>query len=183
MFVFFNSLMMRIIGLGLILTLLFPVLANAEEILCDTVRAGRQVSFEYTLRLDDQIVLDTNVDGAPLTYIHGLQQLMPGLENGLIGLKVGEVKKIIVQPDDGYGLIDENAYIEADKASIPLEALRVGAIVEGRDSTGHPIYPRIKEISEDEVILDYNHSLAGKVLYFDVRVLEIKKPPAPVLEH
>ena len=183
MFVSFNCLMMRIIGLGLIFTSLFPVLANAEEILFDTVRAGRQVSFEYTLRLDDQIVLDTNVDGTPLTYIHGLQQLMPGLENGLIGLKVGEAKKIIVQPDDGYGLIDENAYIEADKSSIPLEALKVGAIVAGRDSTGHPIYPRIKEISEDEVILDYNHSLAGKVLYFDVRVLEIKKLPAPVLEH
>ena len=140
------------------------------------MRAGKQVFFEYTLRLDDQIVIDTNVDGEPLTYIHGLQQLMPGLEKGLRGLKVGEVKKIIVQPEDGYGLMNKHAYMEADKASIPPEVLNVGADVEGRDSTGHPIYPRIKEISEDEVILDYNHPLAGMVLYFDVRILDIREP-------
>ena len=174
---------MRIVRLVLILITALPVLASAEEIVFDTVREGKQISFEYILKLDDQIVLDANVDGKPLTYIHGLGQLMPGLENGLKGLKVGEGKKIVVLPEDGYGSIDEHAYMEVDKASIPPEVLKVGAIVEGRDSTGYPIYPRIKEIGEDEVILDYNHPLAGKILYFDVKVLEIKKPHAPALDH
>ena len=182
MSVSFYFLMMRIFRLNLLLTATFSVLVSAEERLFDTVRAGGQVSFEYTLKLNDQVVLDSNVDGKPLTYIHGLQQIMPGLEKGLKGMKVGETKKIIVQPEDGYGSIDEYAYMEVDKASIPLESLNVGAIVEGRDSTGHPIYPRIKEISEDEVILDYNHSLAGKVLYFDITVLAIQKASSHPLE-
>lgn len=180
MFVSFECLMVRIVGFGLLFITSFPVLVDAEEIVVDIVRAGKQVSFEYTLRLDDKLVLDSNVNAEPLSYIHGLQQLMPGLENGLQGLKVGEVKKIVVQPEDGYGLIDEHAYMEAYKASIPPESLKIGAIIEGQDTTGNPIYPRIKEITKDEVILDYNHPLAGKILYFDVKVLEIKKPPPAV---
>ncbi len=153
----------------------FP-LVQAEQSSVPTVRAGKLVSFEYTLRLDDQIVLDSNVGGEPLSYVHGLQQLMPGLEKGLQGLKVGESKKIVVQPEDGYGPVDEHAYMEAKKSNIPPESLKIGAIVEGKDSTGRPMYPRIKEIGEEEVILDYNHPLAGKVLYFDVKVLDIQKP-------
>ena len=168
---------MVLIGLLFWVNSISPV--NAESQSSPTVRAGKQVSFEYTLRLDDQEVLDSNVNGEPISYLHGLQQLMPGLEKGLEGLGVGESKKIIVQPEDGYGPIDEHAFMEADRARIPQESLHVGAIVEGRDSTGRPLYPRIKEIRETEVILDYNHPLAGKVLYFDVRVLDIKKPEVP----
>ena len=142
--------------------------------------AGKLVSFEYTLRLENKIIIDTNVNGEPLSYVHGLQQLMPGLEEGMKGLKVGESKKIIVQPEDGYGPIDRYAYMEVKRSRIPHESLKVGSIVEGKDSTGHSIYPRIKEIREEEVILDYNHPLGGKILYFDVKVLEIKKPPPAV---
>jgi len=151
----------------------------AETVSLSIVKAGKQVSLEYTLRLDDQIVLDTNVGGEPLSYIHGLQQLMPGLEKGLLGLRVGESKKVVVPPEEGYGPIDHHAFMEAKKSNIPPEALKVGGIVEGRDSTGRPMYPRIKEIGETEVILDYNHPLAGKVLYFDVKVLDVKKPQVP----
>lgn len=166
------------IGIGLVLTLGSLSIVSAEEASAAIVRAGKLVSIEFTLRLDDQIVVDTNVGGDPLSYIHGLQQLMPGLENGLKGLAVGESKKIVVQPEDGYGPVDTHAYMEADKSRIPPESLKIGALVEGQDSTGRPVYPRIKEIGEDEVILDYNHPLAGQVLYFDVKVLDIQKPPA-----
>jgi len=161
--------------LGLSTTISPPALAETQT--NERVRAGKLVSFEYTLRLNDHIVLDSNVGEEPLSYVHGLKQLMPGLEKGLQGLKEGESKKIVVQPEDGYGPVDEHAYMEAKKSDIPEEALEVGAVVEGVDSTGPPIYPRIKEIGEEEVILDYNHPLAGKVLYFDVKVLEVKKPP------
>lgn len=168
-----------VFGGSLVLSISALSFVNAEPTSGSIVRAGKQVSFEYTLRLDDEIVLDTNVGGEPLSYIHGLRQLMPGLEKGLEGLSVGASKKVVVQPEDGYGPVDTHAYMEAKKSSIPPESLKVGAIVEGRDSTGRPIYPRIKEIGETEVILDYNHPLAGKILYFDIRVLEIKKPHVP----
>ncbi len=66
---------------------------SAETCPASTVRAGKQVLFECTLRLDDQIVGDTNGGGEPRSYGHGLQQLMPGLEKGLVGLRVGSRKK------------------------------------------------------------------------------------------
>lgn len=179
MFVRSISLGWWVVWIGLVLSGQGFAFASAEIPTSATVRVGKQVLFEYTLRSDDQIVLNTNVGGEPLSYIHGLQQMMPGLEKGLEGLRVGESKKIVVQPEKGYGLVDKHAFMEAKKSSIPPESLRVGAIVEGRDSTGRPIYPRIKEIGETEVILDYNHPLAGKELYFDVKVLDIKKPQVP----
>ncbi len=175
----------RVWALGLMLLMLsVNVLSDlyAETSSLPIVKVGKQVSFEFTLRLDDQIVLDTNIGGKPLSYIHGLEQLMPGLEKGLAGLRVGESKKVVVQPEEGYGPIDNHAFMEAKKSNIPPEALKVGSIVEGQDSTGRPIYPRIKEISDHEVILDYNHPLAGKILYFDVKVLDIKKPQVPLRE-
>ncbi len=179
MFIRRSSRALRVIVIGLVAGSSVLTAARAELSSAPTVTAGKQVSFEYTLRLDDRIVIDTNVGGEPVSYIHGVHHMMPGLEKGLEGLKIGESKKIVVQPEEGYGPVDEHAYMEVEKSRIPPESLRIGAIVEGRDSTGHPIYPRIKEIRETEVILDYNHPLAGKVLYFDVKVLDIQKPQVP----
>ncbi len=179
MFVRNTSLGLLAVWIGLLLGVSALPVVSAETSPASTVRAGKQVLFEFTLRLDDQIVLDTNVGGEPLSYVHGLQQLMPGLEKGLAGLRVGESKKLVVQPEEGYGPVDKHAFMESKKSNIPPESLKIGAVIKARDSTGRPMYPRIKEIGETEVILDYNHPLAGKVLYFDVMVLDIKKPQAP----
>jgi FKBP-type peptidyl-prolyl cis-trans isomerase 2 len=179
MFVRSISLSWWVVWIGLVLSGQGFALASAETPSSATVRAGKQVLFEYTLRLDNQIVLDTNVGSEPLSYIHGLQQLMPGLEKGLKGLRIGESKKFVVQPEKGYGLVDKHAFMESKKSNISPEVLKVGGMIEGQDSTGRPMYPRIKEIRETEVILDYNHPLAGKILYFDVKVLDIKKPQVP----
>ena len=94
MFVSFDFLVIRIAMLVFLLATTLPVLANAGENVLDTVRAGKQVSFEFILTLEDQILINTNVGGEPLTYIHGLQQIMPGLENGLKGMKVLEAKRL-----------------------------------------------------------------------------------------
>ncbi len=107
MFVRNTSLGLLAVWIGLLLGVSALPVVSAETSPASTVRAGKQVVFEFTLRLDDQIVLDTNVGGEPLSYVHGLQQLMPGLEKGLAGLRVGESKKVVVQPEEGYGPVDK----------------------------------------------------------------------------
>jgi FKBP-type peptidyl-prolyl cis-trans isomerase SlyD len=139
-----------------------------------TVSAGKIVSIEYTLKLKDNSVVDTNVGSKPLTYIHGSHQIIPGLEKGLEGMKVGESKHITVSPAEGYGEINEKAIIEVRKEQIPKDALKVGARLEGRNPSGQIIFVTVKEIKEDTVLLDHNHPLAGKTLYFDVKVLDIQ---------
>jgi FKBP-type peptidyl-prolyl cis-trans isomerase SlyD len=142
-----------------------------------TVSAGTRVSIEYTLRLDDKAVLETNVGATPFTYVHGAHRIIPGLEKALEGMKIGERKQITVPPEAGYGVVNQQAFLEVKKDQIPSAALRVGATVQGRAANGQLVRARVTELKDDTVVLDFNHPLAGKTLYFDVKVLDIQ--PAP----
>ena len=80
-----------------------------------TVSAGTKVSIEYTLRLEDKAVIDTNVGSDPLTYVHGSQQIIPGLEKALEGMKMGDSKQVTIKPEEGYGRVNEEAFVEVKK--------------------------------------------------------------------
>jgi FKBP-type peptidyl-prolyl cis-trans isomerase SlyD len=138
------------------------------------VSPGTQVSIEYTLKLDDKNVFDTNVGADPLTFVHGSRQIVPGLEKALEGMKVGESKQVIVQPEEGYGIVHNEAFLELEKEKIPNEARQVGARVQGSTGDGQMVTARVAEIKDATVVLDFNHPLAGKTLYFDVKILNIK---------
>ena len=138
-----------------------------------TVAAGKEVSIEYTLTLEDKTVVDTNVGGQPFTFVQGNQQIIPGLEKQIEGLKVGDNKKITVQPDEGYGAVNQEAFLEVDKGQLPPEALHAGAQIQGQTPEGQPMRGMVKEVKEGTVVLDFNHPLAGQTLYFDVKVLEV----------
>jgi FKBP-type peptidyl-prolyl cis-trans isomerase SlyD len=92
-----------------------------------TVSTGKEVSIEYTLRLDDQSVVDTNEGAEPLTYVHGNRQIVPGLEKALEGLAIGECKKLEIAPEESYGVPDASAFREVRKDHVPPEAMQVGA--------------------------------------------------------
>ncbi|HEX3203870.1 MAG TPA: peptidylprolyl isomerase [Nitrospiraceae bacterium] len=144
-----------------------------------TVAVGKIVTVEYTLRLEDQSVVETNVGAEPLTYTHGSEQIIRGLEKGLEGMAVGERKEVTVAPAEGYGTIHPEGLFEVTKDRIPTDGLRVGAQLQGTGPDGRPVYPRVTEIKDNSVVLDLNHPLAGKTLYFDVRVLDIKAEQPP----
>lgn len=138
-----------------------------------TVSNGKQVSLEYTLKLDDQSVLDTNVGGEPLKVMQGSHQIIPGVEKALDGMTVGEKKKFTVAPADAYGTVDPEAFQEVDKNLVPSDSRKVGAQLEGKTADGRTVFPRISEVKNETVVLDFNHPLAGKTLYFDVKVLDV----------
>lgn len=142
------------------------------------VENGSIVSIEYTLSSDAGEVLDTNRGAAPLTFTQGQQQIIPGLEREMIGLRAGDQKKVVVKPEDGYGEVVPNAQQEVPKEAIPKEGLRVGTALTARSGSGevHPVV--VKEIRENTVIIDFNHPLAGKTLFFDVKVLGVEPPQA-----
>lgn len=142
-----------------------------------TVSSGQQVFMEYTLRLEDKRVADSNVGGKPLAFVQGRHEIVLGLEREMEGMKVGETKEVIVRPEDGYGAFDPKDFLEVDKAEVPRDALHVGAELTARDSMGRNLRARVTEVKDKTVLLDFNHPLAGKTLYFEVKVLDIKKPP------
>jgi len=140
---------------------------------------GAQVSLEYTLRLEDKTVLESNVGKEPVTYRHGAHEIVPGLERSLEGLVKGDTKHVVVKPVDGYGDVDDKAVQEVKKSMIPEGARKVGAQLEAKSPDGQSMFPRVTEVKEETVVLDFNHPLAGKTLIFDVTVLDVKPGAVP----
>jgi len=135
---------------------------------------GKTISMEYTLTLEDKKVLDTNVGGEPMNFTQGSHKIIPGLETALEGMKVGESKQVTVEPEVGYGPINPQAVQEIPIENIPEEARKVGAQLQGKDGQGRMVHPRVTEVKEQVVVLDFNHPLAGKKLFFDVKILDIQ---------
>lgn len=138
------------------------------------ISEGSKVSIEYTLKLDDDSVVDTNVGGEPLVYVQGGNHIIPGLEKALEGLNVGDEKEVKVSPEEGYGPLNDAAYVEVAKEEIPEDARVVGAQLQAQNPQGQMVYPVVTEVKDETVTLDFNHPLAGKELNFSVKILDIE---------
>jgi FKBP-type peptidyl-prolyl cis-trans isomerase SlyD len=79
-----------------------------------------------------------------------------------------------VQPEEGYGTVRQEAFLEIEKEKIPEDARQVGAQIQGRAGNGQVVRARVTEIKDQTVTLDFNHPLAGKTLYFEVKILSIQ---------
>jgi FKBP-type peptidyl-prolyl cis-trans isomerase SlyD len=138
-----------------------------------SVEDGKLVSIEYTLRLDDQSVVESNVGQEPLQYTQGSHEIIPGLEQALAGLNVGDTRQVTVSAEDAYGPVDPEGFHEVDKQVVP-EGVQVGAILVATDPGGEERHLRVHEVRENSIIVDMNHPLAGKTLVFDVKVLAVE---------
>ena len=138
------------------------------------IAGGVQVSLEYTLKLGNQQVYDTNAGKEPLVFVHGDGQVVPGLEMALEGMMIGEQKQIVVPPEQGYGELTTGEMTEIPKELIAPDARQVGALLQGLPRHGRQVLMHVKEVKEDTVVVDFNHPLAGKTLYFDIKVIDIQ---------
>src|SRR3990172_4324339 len=84
----------------------------------DTVQDGLVVSMDYKLTVDGE-VLDSSDDGGPLQFLAGYDNIVPGLEREMIGMKIGENKEVVVKAEDGYGEFDEEAFMEVPRTEFP----------------------------------------------------------------
>ena len=162
-------LFLRALSLGLIWT----VLGDAPGYAAETVADGKHVSIEYTVKLKDKTVFDSNVGKEPMNYTHGSKKV-PFFAKHLTGLKAKETKKFSMPPDDVYGPDDPERVIEVPKDSIPEDRRKVGTKLEGRDPKGKPLYAEVLEIKEKVIVIDTNHPLAGETLFFDVKILKVE---------
>jgi FKBP-type peptidyl-prolyl cis-trans isomerase SlyD len=144
----------------------------------NVVKDGSVVSLEYTLSGEDGKTIESNKGKEPLRYTHGGQQIVPGLEKSLTGMKTGEEKRVKVRPEEGYGPVDPKGFQEFPKDKIPSEGLKVGAVLTARGPQGQQVPVRVHEIKEKTVVLDLNHPMAGKTLVFDIKVLDVQPASA-----
>lgn len=143
------------------------------------------VSLDYVLTIDENQEIDRSEKDAPLEYLHGFNNIIPGLENELMGMKVGDEKNVIVQPSSGYGEIDPESLAEYPRDSFPPDLkLEVGEPIMMRDKeSGDSFQAFVTEIGSDMVKLDFNHPLAGETLHFQVRIAGLREPTSEELAH
>ena len=148
-----------------------------------TVTDGQVVSMEYTLRVDDKVV-DLSEGQEPLEYLYGMGNIIPGLEREMDGMIVGESKNVIVAAADGYGEMDEEAFLEAPRSEFPADMpIKPGVELELTGPEGQPMYARIESMEGETVRLNMNHPLAGKELHFDVKVVGLREATDEEMEH
>ncbi len=138
------------------------------------IEDGRTVSLEFTLKLDDGTVAESNVGGEALQYVHGQGQMLPGLEQAITGLTAGDSKDVTLAPAEGFGDINPEAFQAVPLDVIPEDARSPGAMLVASDESGNTRQVRIREIQDDQAIVDLNHPLAGQTLHFSVKVLNIE---------
>jgi len=137
------------------------------------VQNGDTVTVNYTGRLEDGTVFDSSLNEGrePLTSTLGQGQLIAGFENGLIDMSIGESKTIEIEPENAYGDYIPEMMTIVGFNQVP-EGVKVGETLQGNTPNG-PINVLVKEITEEGVVLDANHPLAGKKLIFDLEVVGI----------
>ena len=140
------------------------------------IEKGSSVKIEYTLKDDKGAVLDTNAGKEALAFTQGAQQIIPGLDRALLGMKAGDSKKVTVKPEDAYGAVDPKAEAEVPKDALPQGAAVVGTRLLARGQDGQPRPVTVKAVKDTTVLLDLNHPLAGQTLFFDVTVVSVEPP-------
>lgn len=136
------------------------------------INNGAKVKFDYTLTVDGKVA-DTSAGRGPLEYTHGSGQIIIGLEEELAQMNVGDKKTVYIKAEKAYGPVLSEAIKRVPKEAIQnAEQLKVGDMV-GASNAGHSFRAIVKEITDKEVTLDFNHPLAGKDLTFEVEIKEI----------
>ena len=142
------------------------------------------VTIDYRLHLGDGKYIEESEQDDPLVYLHGYEEIVPGLEKALEGKKAGDSLKAQVSPEDGYGEYDEDSVEEVPREEFPADLeLEAGGIVTATDDEGDEVEFLVKEVRPKTVVVDFNHPLAGKTLHFEVTVREVRAATAEELEH
>lgn len=142
------------------------------------------VSIHYTLTDDDGETLDSSAGGEPLLYLHGAQNIIPGLESALAGKVVGEQMEVTIQPEEGYGVVDDElVQLVPRDAFEGIDEIEAGMQFEARGPEGEAQLVVVQDVNDEGVVIDGNHPLAGEVLHFDVTVEDIRDATEDEITH
>jgi len=141
------------------------------------------IGMHYTLTNSDGEQLDSSAGKDPLYYLHGFGNIIPGLEEALLGKEKGDKISVSIPPEKGYGIRDEKNMLQVKKDQFEgVEEIKIGMEVQTQGQNGMQLYV-VSKVFGDTVILDGNHPLSGETLNFDVEVMEIREPSKEEMEH
>ena len=138
------------------------------------IENGNKVSLEFTLILDDGSDMVSNIEGETLEFTQGNGDIFPTLEQELIGLDVGDTKSVKLVADQAFGQKQQDALQNVPIDQIPENTRQPGAMLVVDRDDGEQEQVHVHDVTETEIIVDFNHPLAGENLTFEVKVLSIQ---------
>ena len=142
------------------------------------------VTIHYKLTDNSGEVIDSSEGAEPLAYLHGAGNIIPGLENALVGKTAGATLQVAVDPEDGYGEIHPQLIETVPREAFEgIDTIEPGMAFEAQGSDGQARRIVVKEVSGDEIIIDGNHPLAGVELNFDVEVVSVRDASEEEIAH
>jgi FKBP-type peptidyl-prolyl cis-trans isomerase 2 len=138
------------------------------------VKYGDTVKVHYTGKLEDGTVFDSSLDRGPLQFTIGEGQVIPGFEQAVVGMSLGESKTVTIPMDKAYGPHREEMVVMVERTKFPEHMqLEVDQQLQIRQDDGQILFVIVADVSESSVTLDANHPLAGEDLTFDIQLIEI----------
>lgn len=138
-------------------------------------KQGDTVKVHYTGKLKDGSVFDSSANREPLEFTLGSGNMIPGFEQAVLGMDSGDKKTAEIPVDQAYGEKREDMVISVPKENVPGDIQpEVGQQLAIQQQGGQQVPVTVTEVTEEKVVLDANHPLAGKDLVFEIELLEVK---------
>lgn len=151
--------------------------------MANTIADGVVVSLKYTLEVDGETVVQTDAD-EPMEYLHGAENIVPGLEAALTGKKLGDKLSVTLTPDQAYGEYDPDDTDEINREDVAhMDDIAIGTAIEVEDEDGDVYVAFVREIRDETILLDFNPPLAGKTLTYHVEVIGLRDATEEELQH
>ncbi len=156
------------------------------------ISKNKVVTLHYVLReIDDKgELIEETFGGEPLNYIQGLGMMIPGFEKNLEGKTIGHKYAFSLSPEEGYGIVQEENFVEVpiqnfadESGNVDQELLEIGAPINMTDEDGNNFQGFISEVMEDTLTVDFNHPFAGVILHFSGEIIGIREATTEELDH
>lgn len=139
------------------------------------VGEGTEVTLHFSLELEDGDIIDSNFKKQAPTFTFGDGSLLPGFEEVLVGLRAGDDQRFVIPPEKGFGQPNDTNVQTVSRSSFDKDIeLAKGLVISFADPSGGELPGVVKSFSDDEVVVDFNHPLAGRNIVFNVSIIDVK---------
>ncbi|HEY9201062.1 MAG TPA: peptidylprolyl isomerase [Gammaproteobacteria bacterium] len=146
------------------------------------ITSDKVITINYILKDDKGVVIDQSSD-ASFAYLHGHQNIIPGLESALEDKEKGDSFSLVIEPKDAYGEYNPEITQVIPRSAFGEVELEVGMQFHAESDVGQPVLITISEINGDDITIDGNPPLAGVTLHYDVDVMDVRDATAEELSH
>ena len=138
------------------------------------VKQGDKVQLHYTAKFDNGVTFDTSDGQDPVEFQVGANQIIEGVEDAVVGLEAGEKKVVSINPEKGYGQHEDDLIRQTPKDILGGQEVQNGEVIQLQTAEGEVIPAQVVDSDDESVTFDLNHPLAGKILNFEIEVVDFK---------